>query len=47
MADGTAIEWTNAAWNPVTMLSFRVRGGDCDRLLADRQSPGTRRKPND
>ena len=22
-------------------------GSDCDKLLADRQSPGTRRKPND
>lgn len=43
MADGTAIEWTDATWNPVTGCTKITRG--CDRCYAARFSERFRGVP--
>jgi protein gp37 len=43
MADGTAIEWTDATWNPVTGCTEITRG--CDNCYAKRFSERFRGVP--
>jgi protein gp37 len=44
MADGSAIEWTDATWNPVTGCTKITRG--CDNCYAERFSERFRGVPN-
>jgi protein gp37 len=44
MADGTAIEWTNATWNPVTGCT-KISAG-CDHCYAERFAERFRGVPN-